>query len=570
MSLSKRTPFLTDERATFFSAAAIFLALALPASLSIPLRPLPAFLSELVLALLFFAGLSVLPIGKRVASLGLLLPASGLLLLLAVFPGGGGAVWAYASYIAVFVLAYCYGAASVEGASRALAYGLLACALLQSVAVCVQILGVGAPAWLPLMVGGRATGIVGQSNQLADLLLFGLAALCHPAFGRLKPVYRMPLALWLGLAVAASGSRSAWLGIAVCAIIGLRCRLGRERNPGADLLWIALAALIGQFLYPLLQHFGAMAETGAVGAISRSGTETSSGIRWYLAQVSWEAIKESPWLGHGAGSFWQVSIDAMQRFPVQGFAMLGEHAHNLPLNLAVEFGLPVSFLVCAALLYWAVSRLLALSPARAWALACVGVVLAHSMFEFPLWYTFFLVPCALCMGIVDGERPGRYSIRLPLKGLRFAGLLGLLACLLTAMEWMHVRLAWQQLVSSNEITARVMSLGARDELAQVSRFSVFGQQVGSLRLQSYLVDHDDLGLAAGDCEAHWRERPTWFMLKSCAEVFSAAGRAESLQHIVKAQCLGYYTAERKLLHDWAVAFDASGKGRIRLVGQACL
>ncbi|MEN3109937.1 O-antigen ligase family protein [Uliginosibacterium paludis] len=564
MSIVGRTPFLTENRAAFISKSLAFIAFCVPTLLAAPLRPQPTFLVEVLLSLLLLLGLSVEPFSKRIPQPGLLVPAASLLFLCAVLLHGGDA-WGYASCIILFVLAYCYGTASSEGIDRAVGYGLLLCAILQSFVVFIQLFPVGSVEWIPPLAAGRATGMVGHPNLLSDLLLFGLAALCHPVlYGRLLR-WRLLVAVGLGLALAATGSRGAWLGIAVFCVIGILCRRAKEQNAGSSLVWIAVSAVLGQIVYALLQHSGL---TRGVGAIARNGAQTSNDIRGYLAQISWEAIKGSPMFGQGAGSFWKVSVDAMQISPARGFSMLGEHAHNLPLNLAVEFGLPMSILICSLLLYWGWARLRSLNPERAWAMACVGVVFAHSMVEYPLWYTFLMVPCALCMGFVDAGR----SVRLgqwSASCIRMAGLAGVLACFVMVMDWMHVRLAWLQLASAGDMTARVMSLSARDELDQVSKLSVFGQQVTSLRLQSYQVGMDDLQVALRDCEEHWEERPTWFMLKSCGEVFSAAGREDLLSRLVNVQCKGY-PAQHEQLHDWALSYDASGKGLIKLVGRGCM
>lgn len=558
-------PLFAEKLQFCFSLLAIILALVLPTLLVFHSKPQPTFVMEVVLALLLFLGLSLTSGSKPSLMPGHLVPLTLFLLLGVTIFGDGSLAYAYATYILLFWVAYSYGTAGIV--ERAVMLGLFAGAAFQSVLVFMQIFGLGGEKWILSLVNGRAVGNVGQPNSLGDLLLFGMAALCHPAFGRLKWGLKLLIAAGLGLALAATGSRSAWLGIAIFGIIGLRCKVAAEWNAGAGLLLIACVAAAMQFLFPLLQYFGLISVTGA---IFRAGISTSNSARWYLVKISLEAIKSSPWFGHGAGSFWRISVDALQDRPAREYSMLIEHAHNLPLNLAVEFGLPVSILVCGVLLFWGYSRLRMLSSERAWALACVGLVFAHGLVEYPFWYAFLLVPCALCMGIVDaGQPPSRFSIRWPTGCLRVVGLIGLWVSLASVMDWMHVRLAWQRLVSSDEMTARVMSLSARDELEQVSRFSVFGQQVESLRLQSYRVGQDDLELALRDCEEHWEERPTWFMLKSCGEVFSAANRPDLLQRLVNVQCKGY-PMQRELLHEWAVTFDAGGQGKLKLVGRACL
>ena len=93
-----------------------------------------------------------------------------------------------------------------------------------------------------------------------------------------------------------------------------------------------------------------------------------------------------------------------------------DHTHNLPLQLAVEIGLPATAAVLG-LLAWALWRArgaLRLAgrepghPARA-AFVMLVVLGVHSMLEYPLWYAYFLLPAAWALGVFLGSAPGAAS-----------------------------------------------------------------------------------------------------------------------------------------------------------------
>ena len=83
-----------------------------------------------------------------------------------------------------------------------------------------------------------------------------------------------------------------------------------------------------------------------------------------------------------------------------------DHTHNLPLQLAVELGLPMAALLIALLLWglgraawsaWTVEDADASTAQRAAVLVVVMIGL-HSLLEYPLWYSYFLLPTAWAFG----------------------------------------------------------------------------------------------------------------------------------------------------------------------------
>lgn len=111
-------------------------------------------------------------------------------------------------------------------------------------------------------------------------------------------------------------------------------------------------------------------------------------------------IAQKPWTGWGWGELDYAHYITL--FPGDRFSVLLDNAHNLPLHLAVELGLPVAAVACGAVVAWVVR-------ARPWqetdavrqlawgALAIIGL---HSMVEFPLWYGPFQLVTVLALALL--------------------------------------------------------------------------------------------------------------------------------------------------------------------------
>jgi hypothetical protein len=89
-----------------------------------------------------------------------------------------------------------------------------------------------------------------------------------------------------------------------------------------------------------------------------------------------------------------------------------DHSHNLLLQLAVESGLPLTVAVAGGTgwaLWRARSGLVAESDETArgarTALFMLVMVGVHSLLEYPLWYTYFLMPAAIVAGWFTGSVP---------------------------------------------------------------------------------------------------------------------------------------------------------------------
>ena len=276
----------------------------------------------------------------------------------------------------------------------------------------IAIIQVYAPAWADgawiahTSAEGRAAGNLRQPNHLCSLLLWAIVAGLWLGEARvLRRGIAIALAALMLFTVVLSGSRSGALGALVLALWGLLdARLAKPTRA---------ALLLAPLVYGLF-WYGATAwaphgEHGFGGAGRFSGSGDISSSRFGIWANTIDLIKAHPWTGVGVGEFnfaWTLT-----EFPGRPVAFF-DHTHNLPLQFAVELGLPLAG-VLLAFLGWALWRgarncleplgaYQAASPQRA-AFVMVLLVLTHSMLEYPLWYAYFLLPAAFALGMCLGK-----------------------------------------------------------------------------------------------------------------------------------------------------------------------
>lgn len=281
---------------------------------------------------------------------------------------------------------------------KGIAIALIAGATLASVASIAQYVSFDA-SWIvlsPAAEKGRTFGFVRQPNHQATFLCLGLAALftLRPAVGRrLGAVVFLLLGPLLVFGIVSTGSRAALLQllfISVCAVLFLR-----RNNHGAWKAFYPLvfAAVIWTVLLLISQHGGA----DFYGANKLTQTRSEGvGMRAEVWRQTIDLIHMRPWLGWGI-------LDYGSAFFLSGAAekagIVMTHSHNLFLQLAFAFGLPLTagFLFLLAAVFWRARRQL-LTLDGFLPFVAVGCVAIHSQVEFPLWYTYFLLPTSYFIG----------------------------------------------------------------------------------------------------------------------------------------------------------------------------
>ena len=307
--------------------------------------------------------------------------------------------------------------------------------------------------WVNTAAKGVAYGNLRQRNQFATLTSIGLGALLFWASSRV--VTRNGnwavhgLVAMLALGNAASASRTGLTQLVLLTVLAGMWSFAtvngtaNQRNLVTRLAVIWAAYALGSWALPRLGGLDPEA-TGILGRIYADAPICSSRITLWGNVV--HLIAQKPWLGWGWGNLDYAHFVAL--YPAERFCDLLDNAHNLPLHLAVELGVPVAVGVCG-LIVWLLVRAKPWHETRyaqqtAWSvLAVVGL---HSLLEYPLWYGPFqlavvaslsmLWPAAVTEGLERGAKD-YLSIRQRATSAVFAtGMLS--ACAYAAWDYWRV------------------------------------------------------------------------------------------------------------------------------------
>ncbi len=308
--------------------------------------------------------------------------------------------------LAVIALGAAIGAAPVSRGpiANAIANAWLFAALVSSVLALVQYFGLS-----PHLGGlvsptepGEAFANLRQRNQFATLTSIGFATLLWRVHQGARLSWVVPAALLLAAANAASASRTGALQIALLVMLTFWWLRPMRRGVAAVCATAVLGYGVSAVLLPVaLQRLSGFSAANAFGRIASNDGCGSRAILWdnvlYL-------IAQKPWLGWGWGELDYAHFATL--YPGARFCDILDNAHNLPLHLAVELGVPAAALVCAGFGWW----LLRQRPAReadatrqlAWSV--IAVILLHSLLEYPLWYGPFQMAFGFSLGLLASGR----------------------------------------------------------------------------------------------------------------------------------------------------------------------
>jgi O-antigen ligase len=257
--------------------------------------------------------------------------------------------------------------------------------------------------WSMGLSGSRPYANLGQPNQLATLLLWGVLASGWAFHARAVggPVAVL-LAGFLLLGVALTQSRTAWIGLSFLLACSWAWRpLWRSKA----LPW----ATSGLFLYFWACYFSLSALSSWLGLAAPDDAYLRGAVGDDLRLPAWRmlanATLERPWFGYGWTEIGKAQLAVAERFPAL-FPVFG-HAHNLALDLVLWLGIPLGAAVSLALFFWYGGRVRAVDKAQSALLVMLlGVVGIHAMLEFPLHYAYFLLPTGIVVGVLNRRAPG--------------------------------------------------------------------------------------------------------------------------------------------------------------------
>ena len=325
-----------------------------------------------------------------------------------------------ASLMCVWLMAAVGRRAAVdESLLRWLVSGLLAAAVISALLGVLQYLGLARELspWVNQPLKGDAFANLRQRNQFASLTSIGLVAVLGWVAAQSK-THNMSRSAWLlagvlinvlAAGVACTVSRT---GAVQWALVGVLMAAWGWRSAkhdeafGKGLIWLALAAPALVAVWSVLMPWAALQTTGEWGAsmilrvTGQAQDYAACGGRRVLWANVLALIAQHPWLGWGWGETDYAHF--MTSYSGLRFCDMLDNAHDFPLHLALEFGVPFALAVMVVLGVWILRR----TPWReqqAWRVMawCLLLVLGlHSLLEYPLWYGPFQMTLGLAIGLL--------------------------------------------------------------------------------------------------------------------------------------------------------------------------
>ena len=294
------------------------------------------------------------------------------------------------------------------------AWALVVAGLASSAIGLLQYFGVAAALepWVRQGTPGEAFANLRQRNQFASLTNMALVALAWRATnrrtvaaadrladflrGRGQPVLLLMAAL-LAAGNASSSSRTGLLQLAT--LCGLFLLWGGWREPTVRRLMLVAVVVyaVSTLLLPWLAGLDPF-DRGMFARLRDGAPACSS--RLLLWSNVLHLIAEKPWFGWGWNELDFAHYTTLYDGP--RFCEILDNAHNLPLHLAVELGLPVALLAGGGVLWWLLRQQpwREADPTRQMAWGVLVVIGLHSLVEYPLWYGPFQMAAGLSVGLL--------------------------------------------------------------------------------------------------------------------------------------------------------------------------
>jgi hypothetical protein len=349
-------------------------------------------------------------------------------------------------------------AASHEPLLTCIAVAVLLAAVVSSVLGVLQYLDLAKALspWVNQPLKGDAFANLRQRNQFASLTSLGLVALLGWALAH-SQTKALSARVWclvvvslnlLAAGLACSVSRTGaieWLLVSALMVWWLCRRSPREGRTA--LLGLVVAAPLMVVVWSMVMPWLSLQLTGEWGAslILRVAGQAQDYGMCGSRRVLWAnvlaLIAQHPWSGWGWGAtdyaHFMTAYDGLR------FCDMLDNAHDLPLHLAVEFGVPFAVVSLAAMAAW-VWRRRPWQETQAWRVMawCWLLVLGlHSLLEYPLWYGPFQMTLGLAIGLL-WSAPDRYveaevGTQAQTRAMGVAALL-FLGCLYAAWDFHRV------------------------------------------------------------------------------------------------------------------------------------
>lgn len=299
-----------------------------------------------------------------------------------------------------------------------IAWGLVIGTFFQLIYGLLQFTGgaIGYPQYILQSGQGNVIGNIGQKNDFIDFLMMGFFALSYLYFAKkINLIAYIPLALFYGLILTLSTSRTIFFIIILSLLlVGIVWFVNRKNNEhrlrDKQIIGFLLATFIVLFILGFIIPKLMVAATDQSNVVSGLDRFSSADIGQSTYRRFYEWLKDlviftqHPIFGVGIYQYAKAAIDLMltPRFIyIPANSALYTHSHDTPLNLLAETGIIGFFITMVYGFGYSLYRVLRnFNNLEA---IFVGLIImapfAQGLLQFPLWYTYFLLPFIMLLSV---------------------------------------------------------------------------------------------------------------------------------------------------------------------------
>jgi hypothetical protein len=251
--------------------------------------------------------------------------------------------------------------------------------------------------WAEQFSPGRPSANLGQPNQLATLLLWGvLACIWGMARQKIRGWFATVAIAFLLFGIVLTQSRIASIGLFTLTVAAwIWRRWLPSRAPWVAILLLIYFVVCSLSLQVVSEWMGLDIQ---IRSATLRGESTHLRLEAYILFL--DAIRHHPWWGYG----WNQLVVA-QLAVAQNHASLASffmQSHNLFLDLVLWCGIPIGGLVSLSIVVWFLRSVFRVSNLEDAVLVLFLVVVGlHAMVELPLHHAYFLLPSGLVIGMLN-------------------------------------------------------------------------------------------------------------------------------------------------------------------------
>jgi hypothetical protein len=280
------------------------------------------------------------------------------------------------------------------------------------------------PGLMANLRSGRPYANFAQPNNMATFLILALlAALYLYETKTLKLKVLVPSAVLLIFAVALSQSRTSWVALG-CILIYMAYQQYRGY---VSIKWYAVVGWVAAFVaslvfIPHLAGLFAEALDAPIKSVDLARRATGDMSRIAIWNQMVHAIMQQPLWGYG---WHQTSVAyTLVSDTVQGPVWV-KSAHNFVLDFILWNGLVIAMPFLVYFSYWAwqlhkhINGIVSVV-----CILMIGAITVHALLEFPLFYSYFLLPFGFLMGILQAQNKDTAVWEISAHCMQLAVLLG--------------------------------------------------------------------------------------------------------------------------------------------------